>query len=55
MPELDYAVTISYHEYLFNNAADALTFAKLAICGGSKYAEIQITIKETADDEKTAE
>lgn len=55
MPELDYVVTVSYHEYSFNNVADALTFAKLAICGGSKYAEIQITRKETAEDEETAE
>lgn len=53
MPELIYIVSVHYHDYTFNNAADALTFAKLAISGGDKSADIEIVRKETADDEET--
>ena len=53
MSEFIYIVSVHYHDYTFNNATDAITFAKLAIAGGVKYADVKIVRKETAENEET--
>ena len=53
MSEFIYIVSVHYHDYTFNNAADAITFTKLAISGGDKSADIKIVRKETAENEET--
>ena len=55
MFDIIYTVSVDYHNYKFDNAGDALTFAKLAIYGGDVCVIMKLERKETADDEETTE
>ena len=52
MPDIKYVVSLHYHEYTFNNSADAFTFAKLAIYAGDESVTIEIT-REVEENEET--
>ena len=48
--KIKYVVTLDYHDYEFDNACDAMSFAKLAISGG----RIRIDITMYAESEETS-
>lgn len=51
---IKYVVTLDYHDYEFDNACDAMSFAKLAIDGGRTRVDITMYAeKEETTDEET--